>query len=48
MKVAVIVEIPEDEVKKIIEPLTPFETEVKLDYGSSVLYLNGEVEEYKQ
>lgn len=48
MKVAVIIEIPEDKEREIIEPLTPFEAEVKLDYGSSVLYLNGKVEEYKQ
>lgn len=41
MKAMVIIDIPED--KKIINPLTPFEAKVTLDYGDEVIYLNGEV-----
>lgn len=41
MKIAVIVDVPED--KHIIDPSTPFDTEVKLDYGDTILYLHGEI-----
>lgn len=42
MKISVIVDVPEDE--NIIDPLSPFETKIQLDYGDTVLYLDGEVE----
>lgn len=41
MKISVIVDVPEE---NIIDPLTPFETEVKFDYGNKILYLDGHVE----
>ena len=41
MKISVVVDVPEE---GIIESLTPFEAEVKLDYGNKILYLNGKVE----
>lgn len=40
MKLSVVVDVPEE---GIIELLTPFEVEVKLDYGDRVFYLDGEV-----
>lgn len=48
MKLAIIVEIPEDKEREIVDHFTPFEAEVKLDYGSIILYLNGKVEEYRK
>ena len=41
MKYAVIIDIPDD--ANIVDPSTPFEVNVKLDYGESVLYLDGEL-----
>lgn len=43
MKVAVIVDIPENKLNNEISILHPFETKVSLDYGDSVVYLKGDV-----
>lgn len=40
MKISVVFDVPKE---GIMEPLKPFEVEVKLDYGDRVICLDGEV-----